>query len=163
MMRDLKVKRQHQNKWYVQKTEYHNDSYPMFLSGWFYITTPKVCQKLEMQSKNTKYFWIDDVYVTGIMAESLNINRFDISSIFTKTSEVLECCMKEIETKNIQCNILIGPNDAKTNLYYEFNKANNLCVEKKCLKRIYPISLPCTIDKNKLMAHGNSSIDKIPL
>ena len=43
-------------------------------SGWLYITTQDVARGLVMQSTVVPFFWIDDTYVTGILAEHLDVS-----------------------------------------------------------------------------------------
>ena len=44
------------------------------LAGWLYITTQDVARGLVMQSTAVPFFWIDDLYVTGMIAERLSMN-----------------------------------------------------------------------------------------
>ena len=62
-------------KWALDKKELKEDYHPDFLSGWAYITTPKVASKLVNASKNIPLLWIDDVWVTGYLAQHLNIQH----------------------------------------------------------------------------------------
>lgn len=39
--------------------------------------SPDVARKLSMESGRVPYFWIDDVHVTGIIAERLGLKRED--------------------------------------------------------------------------------------
>ena len=55
------------DKWTVSKTEYPFMKYPNYCEGFAYISTPISLSKLLICSKNTKYYWIDDVFVTGIL------------------------------------------------------------------------------------------------
>ncbi|KAF0296127.1 Beta-1,3-galactosyltransferase 5 [Amphibalanus amphitrite] len=55
---------------YVSGTDGH---YPPYVSGWLYIASQDVARALVMQSTVVSFFWIDDVYVTGILAEQLHI------------------------------------------------------------------------------------------
>jgi hypothetical protein len=55
------------SKWYVSPREYQGTLYPPFVSGWAYVTTPKVISALLRIAQERKYFWIDDVHVTGTL------------------------------------------------------------------------------------------------
>lgn len=65
------------SKWYVSKYEYLRDYYPPFLSGLYYITTPKtayrIIQEAKRYVKHQRYLWIDDVFITGLLSKALNI------------------------------------------------------------------------------------------
>ena len=67
------------HKHYVTSGEYPVITYPTYCNGYFYIITPEIATKLYQLSLRTRFFWIDDVYVTGILAENLNITRAKLS------------------------------------------------------------------------------------
>lgn len=67
--------RDERSKYYVTKEEYPHLKYPTYCLGYAYITTPSVVKQLYQLSVQTPFFWIDDVFVTGILAEFLNITR----------------------------------------------------------------------------------------
>ena len=67
-----------ENKWYVSKNEYPAEKYPTYCSGYAYITTPGLVKQLYELSLRTHYFWIDDVYITGILAAKLNVSRTEL-------------------------------------------------------------------------------------
>ncbi|RZB41646.1 beta-1,3-galactosyltransferase 5, partial [Asbolus verrucosus] len=121
ILRDMLPIREPANKWYVTKEEYRHSKYPPFVSGWFYVTTPKIAGKLVFLSHYFDYFWIDDVYVTGILTQKLRIKLYDLKKYFTLYPEFLQCCMNDIQ-KRLDCDILVGPNGGDNNLFYEFNK-----------------------------------------
>ena len=73
------------SKWVVTREEYTNDKYPVYCSGWAYVMTPDVAIKLLHASRSIRYFWLEDVYVTGILAGAVGIrhdeffdSRYDI-------------------------------------------------------------------------------------
>ena len=67
------VVRRISDKWYVSLAEYPYERYPDYCEGFAYIVTSDVVQKLYAASLHTKYYWIDDVYVTGILANKTRI------------------------------------------------------------------------------------------
>ncbi|KAJ8713985.1 hypothetical protein PYW08_007605 [Mythimna loreyi] len=70
------------NKWRVTWKEYPSLKYPHFLSGWYYITTPRVAAALCDEAVYHRYFWIDDIFVTGMVRESLGINLTELPNEF---------------------------------------------------------------------------------
>ena len=66
------VHRHPKNKWYVSKLEYNNTKYPTYCEGYAYITKTETVKKLFEWSFKMKLFWIDDVYVTGLLGEKIN-------------------------------------------------------------------------------------------
>lgn len=126
-----------ENKWYVTKSEYRKSFYPPFLSGWMYLTTPKTAASLVAVAKETPYFWIDDVYVTGILATKLNIKLENVrfKHMFLEFFELMDCCINDMINKNIMCEYSVGPNGNDNNMIVKFNDAINVCNLNKCTDR----------------------------
>ncbi|XP_037033177.1 beta-1,3-galactosyltransferase 1-like [Bradysia coprophila] len=61
------------NVWYVSEDLYSGEEYPEFCSGTAYLMKTQVAAKIFSVSNQTKFFWIDDVYVTGILREHYSI------------------------------------------------------------------------------------------
>jgi len=62
------------SKWYasyedVSKEEAPGNIYPAYCTGWIYILNPGTAKKLAEVAQTTKFFWIDDAWVTGILAK----------------------------------------------------------------------------------------------
>lgn len=163
ILRGMVPIREPANKWYVTHEEYEATNYPTFVSGWFYITTPKTCDRLFMLTHRTKYFWIDDTYITGILAQKLRIKHFSINKYFTVHSEYLDCCINDVRTKNLDCDILVGPNGGNNNLFYEFNAAMNICNLKLCEQRQIPLNETCVAEKKINLGKGDPIIEKYRL
>ncbi|XP_011257775.1 beta-1,3-galactosyltransferase 5 [Camponotus floridanus] len=145
IMKNMVPVRELANKWYVSQTEYADNIYPDFVSGWLYITNSQVTSQLINYAKSShKYFWIDDVFVTGILRKDLNIKIQDISKIYTIDHRYLECCIKG-KTNLLKCEFLIGPNGGDTELQVRFQefakfchvncftRAENILVAKTCV------------------------------
>lgn len=135
LLSDQHVRREKQNKWFVKLEEFKESQYPSYLSGWFYITNLKTAHDLALASETREYFWIDDIYVTGILAEELSIHREGINEKFSSNSEFIDCCIRDINNKRIQCDYLIGPNGGDPNLILSFIKATKTCFLGGCKKR----------------------------
>ena len=63
------------NKWKVTKEEYPDNLYPPYCPGLGLIMTGDIIPKLYNQSLYEPYFWVDDVYFTGLLAQSLKIKH----------------------------------------------------------------------------------------
>ena len=70
-------------KWALSRDEFVEEFHPNFLSGWAYITTPNVANKLVNVSKQARILWIDDVWVTGILASKANILVKSLNMFYT--------------------------------------------------------------------------------
>ena len=63
-----RVIRADHNKWFVSEQEYPFRFYPPWCKGYGVFMTRDVVRKLYTASSDMRNFWIDDVYVTGILA-----------------------------------------------------------------------------------------------
>ncbi|KAF7279759.1 hypothetical protein GWI33_006789 [Rhynchophorus ferrugineus] len=72
--------RTYRSKWRVSFEEYPGRKYPPYCLGYVIIYSPDVAFALyrAAQSSST-IFWIDDVHITGTMAEKSNISHTDIT------------------------------------------------------------------------------------
>lgn len=136
VLRGMKPVREPKNKWFVTKEEYPESSYDPFLSGWLYVTTPITAEKLVGLSLKVPYFWIDDVYVTGILARMANIHHRAVNTLFTPHSEHLECCLdKAYGSENYQCDFMVGPSGNNLRLMKKFFTHAEMCYHKQCGRR----------------------------
>ncbi|ESO95790.1 hypothetical protein LOTGIDRAFT_116475 [Lottia gigantea] len=67
-------------KWLVSILEYPFAKYPYYCQGFAYLMTPDVAEKLLNASECAKMFWIDDVYVTGILNVYANVPFLQMTS-----------------------------------------------------------------------------------
>lgn len=161
MFNNTKPKRNKQNKWYVTRDEYPRNDYPPYLSGWYYITTPKVAGMLCIEAMLRPKFWIDDIMITGLLLESINnLTKANIKlkqlpdNYWLEYYELLECCMNDMLQKYITCEYVVGPNGNRNNLIYEYNESLRNCETwKNCSKR--PIEQPL---KNSCVTYRDRSI-----
>ncbi|XP_070387553.1 beta-1,3-galactosyltransferase 5-like isoform X2 [Dermacentor albipictus] len=72
------VKRSQRSKWRVSFREYRPHRYPPYCSGWAIFMSPDVVRELYRASADVPYFWVDDVLVTGILAQRLGIEHVDL-------------------------------------------------------------------------------------
>lgn len=143
IMNDTKVIRDKTNKWYVSYKEYLRENYPPSLSGWFYITTPATAARLYQRAQDlwekSDVFWIDDVWITGIIREHLRIPiTKSLNSWFASSGAYLACCLRDLKASNLECPYYIGPNDGDTTRLLEFLTEVQKCHNNpaiKCKKR----------------------------
>jgi len=70
------VFRTSRSKWKVSYSDYAKPFYPPYCAGFFIIYSPDVVFDLYEQAQSSRYFWIDDVHITGFMARKANLNIF---------------------------------------------------------------------------------------
>lgn len=135
VFKNLKPIRLKVDKHYVTKEEFSGDTYPTFLSGWLYITNPYTARKLLTETKHHKFFWIDDTFVTGMLAQNLPIRHQDLNEWFSANPDFLQCCVRGMTDYNLQCQFVAGPNGGDSKLLVAFQKAAKKCLETGCRMR----------------------------
>lgn len=68
-----RVKRSYRSKWRVSVKEFAGRYYPPYCPGYSIVYSPDVVFRLYKQAQHSKYFWIDDVHITGTLAQNSNI------------------------------------------------------------------------------------------
>lgn len=61
------------DKWFVAYEDYPDEKYPTYCEGFAYITTVDTIKTLYEVSRHTPAYWVDDVYITGILARKAGI------------------------------------------------------------------------------------------
>lgn len=131
----MKPIRDSRNKWYVSPKEYENGKYPEFLSGWLYVATMESVRSLLKQAHLSRYFWIDDLLVTGILRDKVKIKLTDIRQYFRYEPKNIECCI----SNRYSCDFLAAPNGKDFNLTKKFHDHLWECRYKRT----------CTLESNK--------------
>ena len=80
---------QRQGKWAVSPDEYSSDSYPTFCSGLAYVLTPRLAGRLIRAADRVPFFWIDDVYVTGLLVRHVVARHFYLNLRYTHRTDDL--------------------------------------------------------------------------
>lgn len=60
------------SKWYVDEFAYPYKYYPRYCEGYSYITNVPTLRLMHEQAKLIPQFWIDDVYVTGLLLHGMS-------------------------------------------------------------------------------------------
>ncbi|ODM92808.1 Beta-1,3-galactosyltransferase 1, partial [Orchesella cincta] len=72
----VRAKKARGSKWSVTMDEYPHSVYPRYCGGLAYLATGDVVARILDVSDRVKFFWIDDVFVTGILRELAEIEPF---------------------------------------------------------------------------------------
>lgn len=127
----IKIK---QNKWYVSDSEFDGSVYPDYLSGWMYVASSLTVNKLvsAAQDRETKIFWIDDTWITGILRDQQGIPIDEsLNSLFSANSEFLDCCLNDVQQHGYSCPFIAGPNGGDHKLIEKFVQA----IQRHCFNR----------------------------
>jgi hypothetical protein len=112
-------------------------------------------------SKTVHYFWIDDTYVTGLLAQAAGMSHQDIHQYFTLHPEYLECCIKD---KIHLCDYIVGPSSGDSELLLRFQRHAATCQERKCSKRSSYRALNSTCVASKKFSslrHGHGEVKPV--
>ncbi|KAJ2945694.1 hypothetical protein O0L34_g534 [Tuta absoluta] len=114
------VSRSKANKWYVTEEEYSAGYYPIYCAGMAIIYSQDVVPSLLEMAQNIPYFWIDDVHITGVIAEKIGISRTSLSRlVLTKKRGDLLTAQGPASAGQF----LFGPQDLKVSRIVEMWKA----------------------------------------
>lgn len=123
-------------KHFVSFQEYPEEYYPNFCSGWAYVTNINTIENLLHVSKEQKYFWIDDLYITGMLPKRFlpTLKYFQWNNNFLNDhiqhkNEILE---GNFFTPELMVGSDLSPKEIET-LSQKFQK----CHRKKCYDKIY--------------------------
>ena len=100
-------------KWKVEENEFFNlTRYPFsFCKGFIVILTNDIIEQLYETSKITPFFWIDDVYLFGILPDRVaNITHVPLNGLNLNEKKGLEC----FNATETNCPLLVG--NAHTNV-----------------------------------------------
>ncbi|KFD71194.1 hypothetical protein M514_16541 [Trichuris suis] len=78
----MKPERNKKSKWYVSYDEFKQAVYPSYCSGSSYSLTMRAVQPLLDSVPLATFLWVDDAYITGVLANVANVQRIDIRSIY---------------------------------------------------------------------------------
>ena len=78
----MKVIRDPKSKWYIPKNEFPDDYFPTYCSGSAYVLSPDVVSDMYNASLNTPFFWVDDFYITGLLASKVGVKHEKFNSVY---------------------------------------------------------------------------------
>lgn len=69
----MNVDRNRSSKWYTSAEEFPDKYFLKYCSGSAYLMSYDVVKKFYMKSREIPFFWVDDYYVTGMLAHATNV------------------------------------------------------------------------------------------
>lgn len=88
LIKNAMVLRSYRSKWRVSFKEYPYRRYPPYCIGWAILYSPDVVFALYKAAQVNDYFWIDDVHITGILAEQVHVVHTDVESLVLFNKDV---------------------------------------------------------------------------
>lgn len=98
-------------KWAVDIYEFPHGKYPPFCVGFAIIYTKKALEMLYNAAQKMRYYWIDDVHVSGLVANEVGVKHVDISQLSVHPHELFLIMTGKFKT-DIRP-VLFGPPDTK--------------------------------------------------
>ena len=97
----------------------------------------KTARAIADAATRVKFFWIDDVWVTGYIARHLNITHLDISKFWTMQSKQL-LLYKSVQNPTIYHEDFVsGPMDRDEELSLALHRRATWCYNFNCYNNIY--------------------------
>lgn len=159
------------DKHFVTHDEFPGAEFPKYLSGWLYLTNARTVRLLLKETQRKRFFWIDDTYVTGVLAEDQpTIEYTDLTEWFSANPDFIDCCLRDLKRFNWRCEFLVGPNGGDTQLLPLFQRESQKCYqgENICKDRKGPdqdIRNTCVTEYKDLLRlnHGSAIVRPIKL
>ena len=86
------------SQYYTTRKEYPGRIYPDFCKGFAYLVSTQWVPKLYQATETERFLWLDDLYVTGILAQKVSLPRYDMN----KYLQYLFLWKRGKETEHIQ-------------------------------------------------------------
>lgn len=92
ILSSLRPVRDNSSKYFVSSEEYSPPVYPNFTFGMVYLITRAAVHDLYMKSMELAYFKLEDVFVTGIVAELVKVKRINVNEFANFASRDFSAC-----------------------------------------------------------------------
>lgn len=97
--------RSKKSKYYISPRQYKPSLFPDFTTGPAYLLPARLAKELYTAALNHTYFKLEDVFVTGIVANSLKIKRIHATEFLNKRVPLTACSAQ----KGISIHMIKGP------------------------------------------------------
>jgi len=101
----MKVIRDHRSKWYLSPSEFPHDVFPTYCSGSAFIMTPDVASAMFNASFKVPFFWVDDFYVTGLLAQEVGISHQNFNSVYMLSPSTF---LQKFTEPNVSSTLIVG-------------------------------------------------------
>lgn len=116
-------------KWRVEPSQFKDNVFLPYVHTYGVIYSMDYIRNVYRKSRKTRFFWIDDVFVNGLVGIQLNVKTANIKHLYLKIKNETECITNETSIQNMDflfTNSDIMPNEMhilwnKTS-FYQMNK-----------------------------------------
>jgi beta-1,3-galactosyltransferase 1 len=97
-----KPDRDPESRYYMPEWAYPHEWYPVFVSGLFYITTKDIFFPMYPEASNwtSEVLDFDDLYMTGIVGERINLERHRSSEVVYRENTNPDCGISDVRVLN---------------------------------------------------------------
>lgn len=97
----MNVDRNKSSKWYTSDEEFPDKFFLRYCSGSAYLMSYDVVKKFYMKSREIPFFWVDDYYVTGMLAHAANVTPTSLNDrfILENTADIRGALEKDAKTR----------------------------------------------------------------
>ncbi|KAF5273266.1 hypothetical protein FQR65_LT04688 [Abscondita terminalis] len=116
------VERSYRSKWRVSFLEYNERYYPPYCPGWIILYSMDVVFALYREVQKWRFFWIDDVLITGLVRKKLNITLSSLTSSVLPKNTMKQILSHDIKNSNIPT-FIFGPVNLPVKDMYALSEA----------------------------------------
>ena len=113
------------SKWYVKSSDFPGQkAYPQYCSGITYVLSNDIIPELLQKSYSTPFFWVDDVYITGILTakvQRLNYVNFSKNVNLKGETHIVEDFKTDNKSQYLVAHVALEEN---------FNTIWNSCLRR---------------------------------
>ena len=81
------IKRNPSSKWLIPSYMYNKDTFPTFITGPAYLLSRASAKCMIEKAKDVPFLTLEDVYITGFLAQECDIKRFDHPGFYAVAKE----------------------------------------------------------------------------
>ncbi|KAH9503027.1 Beta-1,3-galactosyltransferase 5 [Bulinus truncatus] len=89
------------SKWFVSTSEYNKTLYPTYITGPAYAMTTQAAKLLYDASSKISYFFLEDVFITGMCADVADVPRVDDARFLSHKRQPSGCLFRTNIAENV--------------------------------------------------------------
>ncbi|KAJ8919104.1 hypothetical protein NQ315_012089 [Exocentrus adspersus] len=157
-------------KWATSVEDFPENYYPDHCSGFAILYPKELIFPLYTVAQKSKFFWVDDVFVSGICAQKLNISHIGIENLVLSNTDILK--IVDLSFTNVTTHFLIGRMNLSENEIRSLWKFVISSIHEKLLKinaltytgDIYPLlTCKCIAEGTLIWFYENPFPSKPPI
>lgn len=85
----MKVLRDKKSKWFIPKEDFEPSYFPPYCSGSAFVISTDVIRRMWAVAKFVPFFWVDDYYVTGMLAKRVGVTQKRLNEAYILNGKVV--------------------------------------------------------------------------